>query len=71
VIGGWRRHRIYDRVVLNTRDGQAFDGVLYGWRGELVLLRDARLLREGHAVKLDGEVIFNRDAVAFIQVPPR
>lgn len=66
----WRRLHIYRRVVVNTRDGGAFEGVLWGRRGPLIILREAELVNRAERVRLDGEVIIERDHVNFMQVPP-
>jgi len=57
------------RVIVNTKSGNAFRGILWKRRFEYLTLRQAELLKSGHeAVTMDGEVfIFNKD-VDFVQV---
>lgn len=65
------RWPLYRRVLVNTDDDRAFDGVLYARRGPLLVLKDARLIEAGaEPVPLDGEVIIERPRVTFIQVHP-
>jgi small nuclear ribonucleoprotein (snRNP)-like protein len=56
------------RVMVNLTSGSAIDGVLWGDRGPLIVLRDANLHSEGGSAPLDGEVIIERDRIAFVQV---
>lgn len=59
---------LHRRVVVNLTSGSAIDGVLWGDRGPLVVLRNANLHSEGGSAPLDGEVIVERDRIAFVQV---
>jgi len=61
------------RVVVNTIDGSAFDGILWDGRGPIVL-RDAHVLGEhgqplASPAKLDGEAIIDFARVAWVQAP--
>lgn len=57
------------RVVVNLRNGRAFEGVLYAQRGPLLVLKNATLHEPGAApAGVDGEVVVERSAVDFIQV---
>ncbi len=65
----WGRWPICERVLVNMVDGRAFAGVLFARRGPLLVLRQAQLIEPGtEPVDLDGEVIIERQRVAFIQV---
>lgn len=55
-------------VVVNLKSGEAFQGVLWRKRGGLIVLRNARLLGEDESRAVDGEVVIERDNVAFYQV---
>lgn len=58
-----------ERAMVNLDDGRAFDAIVWAKRGPLLVLRDARLLEPGaEPTPLDGEVIVERDRVAFMQV---
>lgn len=56
------------RVMVNLTNGAAIEGVLWDERGQLIVLRDARLFEEGGTTPLDGEVIVDRERIAFVQV---
>jgi small nuclear ribonucleoprotein (snRNP)-like protein len=59
------------RVVLNTKDGQTFRGVLWAKCGALVMLRGAELVApNGGAVKADGDLFVERSNVSFYQLLP-
>lgn len=66
----WSRWPVRDRVLVNLDDGRAFDAILYAKRGPLLVLVDARLIEPGNPepVAVDGEVVIERNRVAFIQV---
>lgn len=56
------------RVLVNLTTGSAVEGVLWDERGPLLVLRDATLHEPGSdPAPLDGEVIVERDRVAFVQ----
>ena len=56
-------------VVVNTRSGQGFRGVLWRKRRGYLVLRNAEMLRPGaEAVGVDGEVLIPAENVEFIQV---
>ena len=66
---GWRRWPIHEHVLVNLDDGRAFDGVMVGRRGPLLMLRQAQLIEPGsQPIAVDGEVIVERSRVSFIQV---
>lgn len=56
------------RVMVNLSAGNAIDGILWDDRGSLIVLRDANLHSDGGSAPLDGEVIVERDRIAFVQV---
>lgn len=56
------------RVMVNLATGNAIDGILWDERGPLLVLRDASLHEDGGSAPLDGEVIVERDRIAFVQV---
>ena len=71
VIAVWlrgNRTALRQRVLVNLVDGSAFDAVLWARRGRLLVLRDAKLIEPGaEAAPADGEVLVDRDRVAFVQ----
>lgn len=57
-------------VLLTTKTGRTFKGVLWRRRGGYLVLRNACLLREREApLALDGEVVVERSNVDWLQVP--
>lgn len=67
--------RIFDRyptlrtVVVNTKSGRAFRGVLWRRRGGLLVLRNAELLEsKDRTVPMDGEVVISAENVDWLQV---
>lgn len=56
------------RVMVNLTTGDAIEGVLWDDKGPLIVLRDARLNTQSGSAPLDGEVIIERDRIAFTQV---
>lgn len=70
---GWtlydrRRFLLRRRVVVNLRTGKAVEGVLVDRRGDLLVLKSARLLEPGAApVVVDGDVVIERRNVDFVQ----
>lgn len=65
----WRRTAARRRVLVNLKTDKAIAGVLWAKRGNLLVLRNAELLEGGRPpVKLDGEVVFERSNVDFLQV---
>jgi len=67
--------RVFDQyptlrtVVVNTKSGRAFRGVLWRRRGGLLVLRNAELLKPGgETVAMDGEVVIAAENVDFMQV---
>jgi hypothetical protein len=67
--------RLRRRCIVNLRpafqgdEPDALEGVLWTRRGRWLVLKDARLLREGRApLPADGEVLVDRSQVNFLQV---
>jgi hypothetical protein len=54
-------------AIVNTKDGQAFGGVLWDTRGDFLILRNARMLT-GPKSPLDGDLLLPRANVSFLQV---
>lgn len=56
------------KVVVNFRDGQAVEGVLFKQAGPLLVVKNATMLEPGaDPLPLDGDVVIERDKVLFIQ----
>lgn len=67
----WRRTVVRRRVLVNLKGDKAFRGVLWAKRGPLLVLKNVELLEAGRPpVKIDGDVVLERSAVEFVQVPP-
>ena len=67
----WRRTAIRRRVIINLTTDKAFAGVLYAKRGQIFVLKDAKLLESGREpVKMDGEVVVESRNIDFVQVLP-
>jgi small nuclear ribonucleoprotein (snRNP)-like protein len=57
------------RVIVNTKSGRAFRGVLWLRRWGYLVLRNAEMLQPGGQVtSVDGEVVIESSNVDFIQV---
>ena len=56
------------RVIVNTKTGKAFRGVLWRRRRTYLALKDVELLDRGEAKPVDGEVMIDAANVDFIQV---
>lgn len=67
----FRRTLVRRRVLVNLKSEKAFRGVLWAKRGPLLVLRNA-VLFEGRRtpVRVDGEVVLERNHVDFIQILP-
>lgn len=65
----WRRNVVRRRVIINLKSGLAFRGILWNQAGDLLVLRQAEILKEDRALQVDGEVIIERGEVEFIQAP--
>lgn len=57
------------RVLVTTKTDKTFRGVLFERRGQLLVLKDAELLRaDGTSASLAGDVVIERSNLDFIQV---
>lgn len=64
--------RLRERVVVTTKTGDAFDGILYSHDDKALVLRDCRAVAAGENkadLPLDGELIVLMGDVAWIQRP--
>lgn len=72
LLGSWRQPPcILRRVIVNcTHDpSEAFEGVLWSYRGGWFTLRDVSGLKAGQApARVNGDVVIHRDHVAYLQV---
>lgn len=65
----WQRYPCLRQVIINTKTGHAFRGVLWRRRGGYLVLRQATMLRErGEVTPVDGELLVEAANVDFIQV---
>ena len=56
-------------VIVTTKTDKSFRGILWERRRGYIVLRKASLLQaRADAIKMDGEVMIERDNVDFIQV---
>lgn len=54
---------------MNLRTDKALRGVMWGQRGELLILKDVELLEPGRQpVRVDGEVVVEAANVDFVQI---
>ena len=57
------------QVIVNTKTGRAFRGILWRKRWRYLVLRNAELLKPGReTMPMDGEIVIDRDNVDFMQV---
>lgn len=70
MIFAWRRTVLRRRVLLTTRTGRTFAGVLWARRGPLLVLVDVTTNVDGRTVPVDGSVVVERTNVDFVQVLP-
>lgn len=67
----YRRVRYASTVIVNLKTGGAIQGALIEDRGEVLALKHATLLQPAKPpVKVDGEVLIERENVDFVQVLP-
>jgi hypothetical protein len=69
----WRPPCLLRRVLVNcTHDStEAFEGVLWAYRGGWLTFRDVSAIKVGQAAaKLPGEIVMHRSQVAYFQVAP-
>lgn len=64
--------RLRERVIVTTKTGESFAGVLYSHDDKALVLREAQALGAGERatdLPLDGELIVLLPDVAYIQRP--
>jgi small nuclear ribonucleoprotein (snRNP)-like protein len=64
------RDLVAARLIVNTKTGRTFRGLLWEDRRELLVLRDATMLEGRADTVVDGEVVIERGNIDFIQVLP-
>lgn len=67
----WRPPCLLKRVIVNlTHDSsEAFEGILWSYRGGWATLRDVSALKAGvPPAKLPSEIVLHRDQIAYFQV---
>jgi hypothetical protein len=60
-------------VIVNFThaESEAFEGILWSYRGGWLTLRDASALKASlPPVKIPGEVVVHRSSIAYLQVAP-
>ncbi len=63
------RYPTLRKIIVNTKTGKAFRGVLWQKRGGYLVLREAELLKaRGETTPMDGEVVIESTNVDFLQV---
>jgi len=69
----WRPPCLLRRVVVNFThsESEAFEGILWSYRGGWLTLRDVSALKASlPPVKVPGDVVLHRSQVAYLQVAP-
>lgn len=69
----WRPPCLLQRVIVNfTHDGtEALEGVLWGYRGGWLTLREVTAHKIGHPPsKLPGDAVVDRRQIAYLLVQP-
>ena len=57
------------QIIINTKTDRAFRGLLWEKRRRILVLRSVEMVKPGgDVVKVDGEVVIERENVDFIQV---
>lgn len=60
------------RVIVSTKDGKDFRGILWDQHGAYLIMKDAELLqgqgRNTIQTRIDGELVVPRENVSYIQV---
>lgn len=69
---GWRRVAVTRRLLVNLKSGDAIDGVLLRQSGNVLVFGAAEhYAASGRSpVPMQGEVIIDRDNIAYAQVLP-
>lgn len=64
-----RRMGVKRRVLVQTKSGRAYTGVLWQRRRDLLVLKGAEMLEPGNQPQpMDGEVIVDRVEIDYVQV---
>lgn len=69
----WRPPCVLKRVIVNlTHDAtEAFEGVLWSYRGGWLTLRDVTALKANQkGAKIPGDIVLHRSQMAYLQVLP-
>lgn len=67
----FERYPVLRRVIVSTKTGKSFRGVLWQRRTGYLVLRNAQLLKaRGEVVAMDGEVVIDVANIDFVQVLP-
>jgi len=76
-MGFLDRYPVLRRVIVSTKTGTSFRGLLwrrrtraFGRRGYLVLRKAQLLKARGEVVPMDGEVVIDMENIDFLQVLP-
>lgn len=76
-VGFLDRYPVLRRVIVSTKTGMSFRGLLWRrrrpafGRGGYLVLRNAQLLKaRGEVVPMDGEVVIDAANIDFVQVLP-
>lgn len=57
------------RVIANLKSGEAFRGILWQRTRDFLMLKSAELIKAGgETVRMDGEVLVERQNLSFLQV---
>ena len=65
----FKRYPVLRTVLVNTKTGNTFSGILWRKRRGYLVLRNARMLRrDKDPMLMDGEVVIPADNVDFLQV---
>lgn len=65
----FRPYPVLRQVIVNTKTGRSFRGVLWARKGGYLVLRNAEALQtDGKIVAVDGEALVPDSEVEFVQV---
>ena len=68
ILSPWRR-LLKRKVIVNTKTGRTFGGMMWAKNGALLTLKETQLFEAGRdPVPVDGEVILERSNIDFIQL---
>lgn len=67
----FRPYPVLRQVIVVSKTGQSFKGVIWSKRGGHIVLKNAQILQDGGMrTPMDGELLIERANVDFIQVLP-